>query len=83
VPAAGGEPRLLTKLDESRQERQHSWPDFLPDGHRFLYLRRGTGVGHSNLYLGSLDAPEGRRIGPASSHAAYAAGIGAVITTSM
>ena len=41
VSAAGGEPKPVTTLDESRGETQHRWPSFLPDGRHFLYLARG------------------------------------------
>ena len=30
VPAAGGTPSLVTKVDPSRRERSHLWPAFLP-----------------------------------------------------
>jgi serine/threonine protein kinase len=60
VPAAGGTPAPLTKLDESRHERNHELPSFLPDGHHFLYLRRSaTNPEESGVFAGSIDdAPE-------------------------
>jgi serine/threonine protein kinase/Tol biopolymer transport system component len=39
VPTHGGAPSVLVKADRSRGERV-SWPWFLPDGRRFLYLSR-------------------------------------------
>ena len=55
VPATGGVPVPVTKLDPSRQERTHEMPSFLPDGRHFLYIRRGPVIA-SSYYLGSLDA---------------------------
>ena len=38
VAAAGGTPMPLTKLDVSRQEIAHLWPQFLPDGRHLIFL---------------------------------------------
>ena len=32
VPAAGGEPKALTTLDEAKKEATHRWPQVLPGG---------------------------------------------------
>jgi Tol biopolymer transport system component len=37
VPASGGQPTEVTRLDEARGETAHSQPSFLPDGRHFLY----------------------------------------------
>jgi serine/threonine-protein kinase len=37
VPAAGGEPRPLTKLDAAARERTHRWPEILPGGKTVLF----------------------------------------------
>ena len=37
LPAGGGEPRVLTRPDASRGERDHQWPEFLPDGKAILF----------------------------------------------
>ena len=42
VPAAGGEPTPVTTLDDTRQERGHLWPQFLPDGEHFLFFAEGA-----------------------------------------
>ena len=57
VPAAGGKPVPLTVLDASRHERQHELPQFLPDGHHFLYLSISNMPEESGIYIGSLDNP--------------------------
>ena len=57
VPAAGGKPISLTKLDIARHEREHELPSFLPDGKHFLYLRLSTVPEESGVFAGSLDDP--------------------------
>jgi Tol biopolymer transport system component len=56
VPAAGGVPVSLTRLDSARMERVHAFPVFLPDGRHFLYSRFSTVPENSGVYVGSLDA---------------------------
>ncbi len=61
VPATGGTPIAVTKLDEARHESTHRWPYFLPDGRHFLYyIRLGTAsfAAESGVYIGSLDSSE-------------------------
>jgi len=54
VPAAGGTPSFLTKVNSSRGEVLHLDPWFLSDGRHFLYVRTpGTASG---TYVGSLDS---------------------------
>jgi Tol biopolymer transport system component len=76
VSATGGEPIQLTTLDESRQETSHRWPSFLPDGRHFLYLARSAqqreGTAIHELYVGSLDSKEVKRITIADSNVSYA-----------
>jgi serine/threonine protein kinase/Tol biopolymer transport system component len=61
IPAAGGMPEPLTKLDSARGDTTHRWPQFLPDGRRFLYLaspnvsEKGRAV-----FVASLDGGENR-----------------------
>jgi Tol biopolymer transport system component len=56
VPAAGGTPVPLTKVDPARKETSHSGPWFLPDGRRFLYLRSSSEPGNAGVYAGTLAA---------------------------
>jgi Tol biopolymer transport system component len=62
VAAAGGTAMALAQL--TRGDR---WPQFLPDGRRFLFYAPGQGV-----YVGSLDGGEPKRVMAAESAAAYA-----------
>ncbi|MGC1188610.1 MAG: protein kinase [Candidatus Acidiferrales bacterium] len=57
VAATGGTAVPLTALDSSRQEREHELPDFLPDGHHFIYLRVSKIPEDTGIYVGSLDDP--------------------------
>ncbi|MGB2713882.1 MAG: winged helix-turn-helix domain-containing protein [Vicinamibacterales bacterium] len=60
IPADGGEPHPVTSLDRSQGEISHLYPDFLPDGDRFLYLKRNKDVTRSGLYIGQTDSTESR-----------------------
>ncbi len=71
VPAAGGIATAVTALDESRGESTHRWPQFLPDGRRFLYYSWGA-AGQSGTYLGSLDSKEKTRILAGQGQSAFA-----------
>jgi Tol biopolymer transport system component len=55
VPASGGTPEPLTTLDASREENSHRWPQFFPDGKRFLYFVRTRNAEEWGIYLGWLD----------------------------
>jgi eukaryotic-like serine/threonine-protein kinase len=57
VPAAGGVSSPLTALDASRQDTLHGIPQFLPDGHHFLFWSSSAQAGATRLLAGSLDAP--------------------------
>ena len=58
VPASGGVAEPATSFETSRGERGHFYPQFLPDGRRFLYLARGTQENSNGIYLGSLDSDQ-------------------------
>jgi serine/threonine protein kinase len=59
VPATGGTPTRVTWIDTTGKEDSHRWPSFLPDGRRFVYLRRGASES-AGIYLGSLDSKESK-----------------------
>ena len=55
VPASGGTPVAATSLDAARGEQTHRWPQFLPDGERFLYwASTNEAEDHPAIRLGSL-----------------------------
>jgi len=77
VPEAGGAPVPLP-LDESRKEKVHHFPYFLPDGRHFLY-RAGVTTAYARdegngIYVGSLDSSEYKLILRADTYAVYASG---------
>jgi len=74
VPEGGGTPVRLTTLDPSRQETMHVWPQFLPDGDRFLYLVRTARPENSGLYLSSVTAPAPKLLMAVDSNAYVADG---------
>lgn len=53
VPASGGETTPVTALAPG--EDGHRWPQFLPDGKHFLYLRVSSDAAKAGVYIGSLD----------------------------
>ena len=56
IPAAGGEPTPVTKLDPTRAENSHRWPYFLPDGRHFLYFIRAGKPDSQGIFVGALEA---------------------------
>jgi hypothetical protein len=71
VPAAGGTPVAFTKLDRSRGELSHRWPQFLPDGRHFLCFVYCNSPKNNAIGLGSLDSKEIRILFRADSKPAY------------
>jgi Tol biopolymer transport system component len=79
VPASGGVPGPVTQLDATKGEDAHVWPQFLPDGRHYLYVRVGGGKGNTGTFVGRLGSPELKQILRVTSRddatsAAYAAG---------
>ena len=74
IPASGGEAVAVTRLDPAKDETSHRWPQFLPDGRRFVFLSRKPGRPRLALEVGSVDGKERFRLAEADSGARYAAG---------
>jgi DNA-binding winged helix-turn-helix (wHTH) protein/Tol biopolymer transport system component len=56
IAATGGQREQVTKLDQARKDFRHSWPQFLPDGRRFLFfIAVDNDPAQSGVFLGSLD----------------------------
>jgi serine/threonine protein kinase/Tol biopolymer transport system component len=75
VPATGGEPKQVTQLDLTTNEREHFWPSFLPDGEQFFYLASRIasdriGLDHT-LYVGSLSGKPAVRVADIDSRVSY------------
>ena len=58
IPASGGTPSPVTRVNKEAGETFHYYPQFLPGGKRFLYLVRGEAE-KMGIYLGSLDGKPG------------------------
>lgn len=68
VEASGSEPIAVTRL-EARQSG-HTFPQFLPDGRRFLFYASGPPES-SGIYLASLDGGKTKRLASADTAGAY------------
>src|SRR5262245_60890336 len=65
IPASGGEPVPVTKINPP-QQTSHLFPQFFPDGKHFLFHARGNAE-QSGIYLASLDGGTPKRLIPADS----------------
>src|SRR6185436_4782973 len=68
VAATGGDPVAVTKLE---RQTSHRYPQFLPDGRRFLFYAQGT-ADTQGVYLGSLDSTEVSKLTTSPGSGAYA-----------
>ena len=76
ISANGGEPTLLTKVDNSKYS-SHRWPFMLPDGKHFLYIAVNHTTPNSpdtGVFFASTDGKENRFLIHTLSNAIYAAG---------
>jgi len=73
VPASGGTPVQVTRLDSTRHETGHRWPCFLPDGRHFLFVALPVRQGNYDAFVGSLDSGDRRPIVSAGAAPTYAA----------
>jgi len=60
VPASGGVAARITQADAARHETAHGFPQFLPDGRRFLYYIQSPDPGVQGVYAAALDQPQER-----------------------
>lgn len=72
VAATGGPVAPLTQLDHAALDVAHAWPQFLPDGRRFLYQVISADSSRAGLYAGSIDGGGSVRLLDRASAAAYA-----------
>ena len=72
ITTAGETPVQLTQVDASRNEIEHTFPYFLPDGRHFIYLVRNAQPENSAIYVGSLDSKETKLLLQVHSTAVYA-----------
>ena len=85
VPGSGGEPEVLTTLDDDPGAFAHRWPAFIP-GTRDVLFESATASSVGQLAVVSLDTGEVTKLGLAGSspqyastgHLVYAAGDGSI-----
>jgi Tol biopolymer transport system component len=73
VPATGGPPQPLTRLDESADEASHRWPHVLPGGTHALFtvaVQDGT-YDEARIDVVSLATGERKRVLEGGAHARY------------
>ena len=77
VPAAGGTPSEVLKLDSAKYST-YRWPWFLPDGKHFLYSAANhltpNNPSTGGVFFASLDGKENRLLFTSASNAIYASG---------
>jgi DNA-binding winged helix-turn-helix (wHTH) protein/Tol biopolymer transport system component len=74
VPASGdGRVETVAKLDRDARDIAFAWPQFLPDGRRFLYQIVSLDPARSGVHVGNLDTGESRRLLGGDSAATFAA----------
>lgn len=71
VSSAGGASTPATTLDAARKDTSHRFPSFLPDGRHFVYSNFVAGASN-DIFIASLDTPQGVPLLKADSNAMYA-----------
>lgn len=71
VPATGGKPRPLLKLNTEKYEHAHLWPQFLPDGKHFVFFVLSDSPAATGVYTGSLDSAAYAMLFPSETNAVY------------
>ena len=61
VSANGGAPQLWDGPDTLQRET-HQYPQFLPDGHHFIYFVRSEQAANTGVYVSSLDSKGRKRL---------------------
>jgi Tol biopolymer transport system component len=72
VASEGGVPKRVAAPDPARQEDILLWPEFLPDGHRFVYMA-GEHDQTNTVWIGSLSGGERKLLMEENSRVVYAA----------
>ncbi|HEY3349635.1 MAG TPA: protein kinase [Thermoanaerobaculia bacterium] len=61
VPASGGEPKILTKVDVAARERSHRWPAPLPGGKAVLFMTQLSGGDYDDGVIETVEVSTGKR----------------------
>ena len=70
---AGGVVRPATTLNREQNATGHVWPQFLPDGRRYLFYQISP-TEHQGIYVGSLDSAEVTHVVASKGAFLYASG---------
>jgi serine/threonine protein kinase len=73
INSGGGQVHPVTGFDSTTGAAPR-FPAFLPDGNQFMFALLNTGNNHSDVYVGSLEDGESRKIINDGSNPVYAAG---------
>jgi Tol biopolymer transport system component len=74
IPATGGALQKVLAPDAARGEIGYLWPQFLPDGHRFIYFVLANDERTRGIYLSALDGRPGKRLVGSDASAILAGG---------
>ena len=73
VPSAGGAPEPVLQPKSGKSEAAFLWPQFLPDGRRFLFFALTNSENSTGVYAGSLDSRDYSLVLVSASNAVYGA----------
>ncbi len=73
VSADGGPVTPVTDVNAPGGDLSHAWPQFLPDGRRFLFYVRNRDRAVSGTYVRSIDAQDQRLVLASATRAVHAA----------
>jgi Tol biopolymer transport system component len=73
VAASGGSVTPVTRLDPTRHEASHRWPQFLDDNRHFIYFVQSTKPEEHGIYLAALDGGAPQRLLTSRLSAVYVA----------
>ena len=71
---AGGVVRPATTFNREQGATGHYWPQFLPDGRRYLFYQISSKPENQGIYVGSLDSAEVTRIVASTGAGLYTSG---------
>ena len=58
----GAKPHEVTHLSHADLDLSHRWPEFLPDGHRFIYVIQSRNLQRNGLYLADVASGRSQKI---------------------
>ncbi len=71
---AGGAVRPATTFSREQGATAHYWPQFLPDGRRYLFYQTSAKPEHQGIHVGSLDSAEVTRVVASTGAGLYRSG---------